>query len=129
MKRIIITGVVLGLLIAGMSVSFAIKNEGAERIIINGGRMGNIDFPHHQHQNVLQDCKTCHILFPQKEGSIDRLKAEKLLKKMQVMANCRGCHRDRKEKGLKAGPTSCTKCHNKELKLERSGMEKKAGFH
>ncbi len=111
-----IAGLVAGILAFVFSVSFCFDNQGPERIVINGGRMGNIDFPHHQHQDVLKSCKVCHRLFPKKVGSIARLKEEGRLEPKQVMSNCRGCHRKKASEGLKAGPTSCNKCHNKELK-------------
>jgi hypothetical protein len=49
--------------------------------IIPIGKMRNIHFPHHRHQNALDDCNICHDLFPAKAGSIAELKAQGRLKK------------------------------------------------
>ena len=117
--RVLITVIgVLGLFCLVSSLSFSMNNQGPERIVIDGGRMGNIDFPHHRHQNTLKDCKVCHQLFPKKIGSIVRLKKEGKLERQKVMSRCRGCHKEMANEGMKAGPTSCNKCHNKELKLK-----------
>ena len=43
--------------------------------------MRDIHFPHHRHQNALDDCDVCHDLFPAKAGSIAELKAQGWLKK------------------------------------------------
>ncbi|RLB03752.1 MAG: cytochrome C [Deltaproteobacteria bacterium] len=116
-KLIFIVIGVLGILGFVSSISLSVNNQGPKRIVISGGGMGNIDFPHHQHQDALKNCKVCHQLFPKKVGSIAQLKKEGRLEKKQVMANCRGCHKERANEGMKAGPTSCNQCHNKELKL------------
>ncbi|QTA79139.1 putative cytochrome c, class III family protein [Desulfonema limicola] len=91
------------------------QNKGAEGIVIKGGSQGDITFPHQQHQVSLKDdCKVCHDLFPQEPGSIEKYKAEKKLKKKQVMnTSCLKCHRENKKQGVKTGPTSCGQCHNK----------------
>ncbi len=90
-----------------------VQNKGAEEIRLDGGKKGNIDFPHRNHQNTLVDCKICHDIFPQKPGIIKDLKDKGQLKKKQVMNHCRGCHRKLVKAGKKAGPTSCKKCHMK----------------
>ncbi len=116
-KLILVLILVLGMIVLNSMVSFSINNRGPEKIIVNGGRMGNIDFPHRRHQDALKDCKACHSLFPKKVGIIAKMKKEGKLEEKQVMNRCRGCHRERANKGMKAGPTSCKKCHNKDLKL------------
>jgi len=90
-------------------------DKGAENLTLKGGNMGNIAFPHQQHQTALKnDCKACHDMFPQKPGVIEKYKAEKKLKKKQVMnKKCLKCHRAKKKEGVKTGPTSCSQCHNK----------------
>lgn len=94
--------------------STATQNKGAEKIIIKGGKRGNIHFPHRQHQTQLSDCQICHSVFPQKAGSIEALKAEGKLKKKSVMNKlCTKCHRQKKKAGQKSGPTTCRKCHIK----------------
>ena len=94
-----------------------VENKGAAEITLPGGTRGPVPFPHHQHQNNLVDCKICHSLYPQKAGIIEELKAAGTLKKKQVMnKQCTKCHKQKKKEGLKAGPTTCAKCHIKEKK-------------
>ena len=114
------------LLFAAMLVSAAVsialsgapvENKGAAEITLPGGTRGPVPFPHHQHQNNLVDCQICHALYPQKTGIIEELKAAGTLKKKQVMnKQCTKCHKQKKKEGLKAGPTTCAKCHIKEKK-------------
>jgi len=37
-----------------------VTNKGAEIILINGGKMRDVHFPHHRHQNALESCNVCH---------------------------------------------------------------------
>jgi len=96
-------------------IAVAEQNKGAGKITLKGNSMGDITFPHQQHQAALKDdCKACHDLFPQEPGSIEKYKAEKKLIKKQVMnTHCLKCHREKKKEGVKTGPTSCSQCHNK----------------
>jgi hypothetical protein len=94
-----------------------VENKGAAEIKLPGGNRGPVSFPHHQHQDQLGDCDICHSVFPQKAGIIEALKAEGKLKKKHVMNKlCTKCHRQKKKEGIKSGPTTCVKCHMKELK-------------
>jgi hypothetical protein len=94
-----------------------VENKGAAEIKLPGGTKGLVLFPHHLHQDKLGDCKICHSVFPQKAGIIKELKAQGKLKKKLVMNTlCTKCHRQKKREGLKAGPTTCVKCHIKEQK-------------
>ena len=94
-----------------------VENKGAAEIKLPGGTRGPVPFPHHQHQNTLVDCQICHSLYPQKPGIIEELKAQGTLKKKQVMnKQCTKCHKQKKKEGVKAGPTTCAKCHIKEHK-------------
>ena len=98
------------------SVAFSTneQDKGAENIEMEGGKRGKVPFPHHQHQERLVDCQTCHSVFPQKAGSIEELKAQGKLKKKHVMNKlCTKCHRETKKAGKKTGPTTCAKCHIK----------------
>lgn len=105
-------GLVLACLLAAACLTAAQENKGAEEIKLYGGKKGDVLFPHHRHQAALEDCLTCHDIFPQETGSIDRLKAEGALKKKQVMnRKCTKCHRVLKKEGKPSGPTSCKKCH------------------
>jgi hypothetical protein len=93
-------------------LAFAVDNKGAEQIELYGGDRGNVPFPHHQHQNIIQDCKTCHEVFPQEKGSIERLKADDQLNPKHVMNKlCTKCHREKKKAGEKSGPVTCKQCH------------------
>ncbi len=103
----------LCLIIMASFVAIAIaENKGAEKIILHGGASGNIDFPHHRHQNALTDCTICHAQFPQTSGAIDGLKKEGKLSKKAVMNGCLKCHRAMAKTGAKTGPTSCKQCHS-----------------
>ncbi len=94
--------------------AIAEQNKGAEKIVINGANMGDIAFPHLQHQTALTDCKLCHELFAQEPGIIVKMKAEKKLEAKQVMnTQCIKCHKEKKDAGVKSGPTSCSVCHKK----------------
>ena len=94
-----------------------VENKGAAEIKLPGGKRGLVPFPHHRHQDTLGDCEICHSVFPQKAGIIKELKAQGKLKKKHVMNTlCTKCHKQKKKEGLKAGPTTCVKCHIKEQK-------------
>ena len=103
----------LVLLYFGIAGSIAnVENKGAEIILLAGGKMRNVHFPHHRHQNALGDCRICHDLFPKKSGGIEELKRQGKLEKKQVMQeHCIDCHRKMKSDGQKSGPTSCARCH------------------
>jgi hypothetical protein len=95
--------------------SGAIQIKGAAEIVLEGGTSGNVSFPHQRHQEKLTDCNICHSAFPQKIGAIEELKAQGKLAKKQVMnEQCTKCHREKKQAGEKAGPTTCTTCHVKQ---------------
>ena len=112
-------GVVLAVLLALLATSAAsgtgsTGSNGAKEITLNGGTRGTVHFPHAQHQIALEDCNTCHRLFPQTAGSIDALKTRGDLKKKQIMNKlCNKCHRDKRKAGLKTGPVTCSKCHQR----------------
>jgi len=80
---------------------------------LQGGKPGDVPFPHHSHQDVLRDCTLCHSLFPQVTGSIEKLKAKGKLKKMEAMKQCQACHKNKAADGQKTGPTKCNECHKK----------------
>lgn len=103
----------LVLLILSAAMVFA-QNKGQAEIILNGGSMGNITFPHHLHQGVVNDCMVCHKDFAQEPGSLQAAKDKGVLKRKQVMdMTCRKCHGDRKKAGEDHGPVSCSGCHKK----------------
>ena len=95
----------------------ATENKGAAEIDLPGGQRGLVPFPHHRHQDTLDDCKICHSVFPQEAGIIEKLKAEGKLKKKHVMNKlCTRCHKQQKREGKKGGPTTCKNCHIKDKK-------------
>lgn len=85
--------------------------QGAEEMVLEGGRFGKVAFGHKRHQTALKACNVCHDLFPKTPGGIVRLKAEGRLYRRQVMNQCTSCHYERATKGKKTGPTSCGGCH------------------
>ena len=111
----------IGLLLVGVfSVGFGAvfaqtQNTGAAEIVLDGGTSGNVTFPHQRHQAKLVDCTICHSAYPQKAGAIEALKAQGKLAKKQIMnEQCTKCHKEKKQAGEKAGPTTCTTCHVKQ---------------
>ena len=89
-------------------------NRGAKEIDISAGHKGNVHFPHHAHQDALNDCNACHSVFPQKAGGISELMGTGELVRKQVMNDvCRKCHKEREAARQKTGPTACAKCHMK----------------
>ena len=107
--------VTLSLFFGGVWTVLAVQNGGAKDISLKGGSKGVVPFPHHRHQNTLQDCNVCHDLFPQEQGGIERLKKEgKLIKKQVMIKHCIKCHKSLKRNGSPSGPTTCAKCHIKE---------------
>lgn len=91
------------------------ENKGAEKIIISGGKRGDVSFPHRRHQDTLKDCNVCHVLFPQLPRSIHTQKEAGKLTNKQVMNKlCVKCHRAKRQAGDPSGPTSCNACHDQE---------------
>jgi len=114
MKAIKLAVIVAGLMIFSAVATLAMVNHGAEEFAINGGSKGEVQFPHKVHQEILGDCKACHDVFPMELGVIKTMKANKELKRKQVMnKTCIKCHRARKSKGESYGPISCNDCHTK----------------
>jgi len=110
----ITAAVVFVLVLTGVLGAAVVENKGAEQITLDGGERGMVHFPHHRHQNKLGDCNICHSLFPQEPGVIARLKKEEKLVSKQIMNKlCIKCHKAEKQAGHKAGPVTCSKCHQK----------------
>lgn len=89
------------------------QDMGSEIIVFEKGRMPQVTFFHHLHQEKLDnDCTSCHDLFPMQKGIIKEMISRDQLKSQQVMnEQCVECHRDRKKAGLATGPIKCTACH------------------
>jgi plastocyanin len=90
------------------------ENHGAENIVLQAPKRGDVPFAHALHQETLDDCMVCHELFPKVTGVIERLKADGSMKKKQVMKQCRACHRATKAGGGKTGPITCAGCHKRQ---------------
>jgi len=115
LKQFIVLGLVVAWAITG-AVGWAGNppGEGADQMVLTGGKSGNVPFPHHRHQANQADCMVCHGLFPQEAGAVDRLKGAGQLQAKQVMNKlCVKCHRTQKKAGEKSGPTKCNTCHQK----------------
>ncbi|MBU4345491.1 MAG: cytochrome c family protein [Desulfobacteraceae bacterium] len=105
---------IIAIVIFTCATAVAVENQGAKDITLDGGKKGNVNFPHHLHQNAIGDCKACHDLFPKTAGTIKDFKEQGKLKKMQVMNKiCIECHKLKEKAGEKAGPTKCSQCHVK----------------
>jgi len=105
--------ILIGVALLSAGSAWAEEDKGAASIVLNGGAMGSVTFPHGRHQSVFVDCKPCHELFAKEPKVIEKMKGEGKLKKKEVMNMCKKCHQDLSAKGEKAGPTSCTACHKK----------------
>jgi DNA-directed RNA polymerase alpha subunit len=117
-RRLVLIGAVCFITGAGALVQSTFANPqemGAEEMVLEGGKAGTVPFPHRRHQEALkEDCQVCHELFPQQKGSIEALKAEGKLESKQVMNRlCTSCHRQYRRQGINAGPTTCSKCHER----------------
>ncbi|MBW2252064.1 MAG: cytochrome c3 family protein [Deltaproteobacteria bacterium] len=109
-----IIGVITGVVFLTSAIAVAVQNQGAKDLKLDGGSRGIVPFPHHLHQNAMDDCNACHSIFPKTAGIIKDLKQQGKLKKKQVMnKTCIKCHKAKKKAGVKAGPTTCSKCHVK----------------
>ncbi|MBF0112735.1 MAG: cytochrome c3 family protein [Desulfamplus sp.] len=115
MKRAKSLFIVALLVVFAAAIAIAAENRGGEKITVDGGSKGVVNFPHKIHQDELKDCNICHAKFPQELESIKKLKDKKELKKMQVMNEvCLKCHKAYKAEGKpKYGPINCNGCHGK----------------
>jgi c(7)-type cytochrome triheme protein len=110
-KKAIIIGISV-VTVAFAGAAFA--GNGAETMVLKGGSLGDVNFPHKMHQEKLNNnCDACHKLFAQEAGSIEKAIAAGTLKKKEAMNQCVACHKDNKAKGAATGPTSCKECHKK----------------
>jgi hypothetical protein len=117
--RMTIWGLLLLVLVTAAALSFAggaqEQDRGPAEMTLPGGSRGKVPFPHHQHQQVLDDCNACHDVFPQMSGSIEGLKSQGKLEPKYVMNKlCTSCHREQKRAGAPSGPTTCSQCHVRE---------------
>ena len=103
--------VIVGGMLLSAGSSMAGDDKGRETIVLKGGGMGSITFPHGRHLATFVDCKPCHELFPKESQVVDRMMTEGKMHKQDVMEMCKKCHTDLAGKGQKAGPTACKDCH------------------
>ena len=95
-----------------------IAGQNEENMLIKGGFMGEIAFPHNLHENTADNCQKCHAIFPKKKGIIQDFKNNNKIKKKHVMNElCISCHKTKNN----AGPTMCNGCHKMILNFLPSG--------
>ena len=109
----LLSAMVIGGILFSAGSSMAGHGNGAESMVLDGGRQGEVAFPHGRHQVILVDCMPCHGLFPKEAQVLDKMKTEGKLKKKDAMNMCKKCHKDLAKKGQAAGPTTCKGCHKK----------------
>ncbi|MCU0821609.1 MAG: cytochrome c family protein [Spirochaetes bacterium] len=106
------SGVILMSILFVSVFALSLFSEGAV-IKIKGGGLGDVSFPHEEHQKVLKDCDLCHKQIPKMKDAIQKQIADNKLKKKDVMNHCIECHKTNESKSVKTGPTKCTGCHKK----------------
>ncbi len=113
MKASTLLTLVVGGIFLSAGSCMAGDDKGIETIVLKGGNMGSITFPHGRHLTMFVDCKPCHELFPKESQIVDKMMNEGKMNKKAVMNMCKKCHTDLAEKGQKTGPTACRDCHKK----------------
>jgi len=115
MQRSWILAAAVVVVMAVASLPAAEVNKGAQNMMLEGGRQGQVAFEHHRHQAVSGDCNLCHGVFPQEAGAIERLKADGRLKAKSDVMNklCIKCHKAKQSAGEKSGPVTCKTCHQR----------------
>ncbi len=106
------SGVVLIIIVFISVFALSLFSEG-DVIKLKGGGLGDVDFPHQQHQKALTDCGLCHNQIPKVKDAIQKQIADNKIKKKDVMNHCIECHKDKEAKKIKSGPTKCKECHKK----------------
>ena len=111
----ILSATALLVMMVGVTAVFAQdKGQAHPTIDYNGKSKKVANFPHHEHQANLGDCKICHH---KSDGTTHKAcktchgaKADGAKPKMKDAAHkrCKGCHK----KGKK-GPTKCKGCHGR----------------
>jgi hypothetical protein len=113
-NRINLVIVIAALMLFAAVFAIAAENMGGEKLTVDGGSKGAINFPHKGHQDGLKDCNICHATFPKELGVIKKLKEKKEIKNKLVMNDvCLKCHKGYKEAGKEHGPINCNGCHSK----------------
>ena len=84
MKKIVF--LVMTVFVVSLAVLVNAQDKGSEIVIFEKGRMPPVSFPHHMHQQELNnDCSSCHDLFPMQKGIIKEMITQEKLMKQQVM--------------------------------------------
>lgn len=78
--------------------SVGISNAATE-VITFPAKKGDVTFNHKLHQDMIKNCKACHVKTPGKIEGFDKNAAHKM---------CIGCHKTKN-----AGPVTCKECHKK----------------
>ncbi|MBS3755437.1 MAG: cytochrome c3 family protein [Desulfobacterales bacterium] len=100
--------------IAAASSETEALDTGAASMQLEGGTLGDVPFPHRLHQENINECSSCHELFPRESGAIRAQQKAGALKKQKVMNDqCIKCHLARSSAGKSAGPTKCGTCHQR----------------
>jgi len=111
-KKMILFALLI-VLATGIAIGAAEVKNGAKEMVLFGGSLGNVFFPHHRHQEAFGNCNNCHNLFPQTTGAIQELNRQDKLKKKEVMNQCTKCHKELASTDKKGGPVKCKECHQK----------------
>jgi len=106
MKRFIAVLAAVALLAIGATFVTA---AGPDTITLEGGKMGQITFPHSAHQERVDNCTTCHHngLKEPKCTSCHGVEEDAPKAKDAFHKVCKDCHKDQ------GGPTGCRDCHKK----------------
>lgn len=114
MKRDTIIGTIAAVLLTAAVTIVSAADTGPAEIDIYGGSLGNVPFPHAQHQERIEDCKVCHSVFPQEKDAIKKMIDNGAMKAKKVMnTQCIKCHKQEKRAGKPHGPLTCKTCHVK----------------
>ncbi len=113
MKRFFLLPACAAILILGLCGNGQAEQKGSADIVLNGGKTGNVPFPHQKHQLKLSEkCNICHDIFPQEKLIIDQMKKDGRMEKKKVMNHCLNCHKQTAAKSEPAGPVKCKECHS-----------------
>ncbi len=97
-----------------IALTFSLAAIGSGSVmILKGGRLGDVNFPHKGHQKKIKDCSACHNLISKEKGSIQKQISSGKIKKKAVMNQCTRCHKSSLKEKKKSGPVKCKTCHKK----------------
>lgn len=104
MKKVLVTLLALSILAVGSTAVFSAA--GPDEIKMPA-KMGEVTFPHADHQKIVSDCTECHHkgLDEAKCSSCHGADPAAPKAKDAFHKQCKGCHKDQ------GGPTGCKDCH------------------